>query len=127
MARKTVNGDDVLEVREVVRRAIRRAREESLPTLVEAKTYRFRGHSISDPAKYRSKEELEFWKQRDPISTLGSRILGLGMATDAILKDIDTEVRREVEEAVTFAKESPAPSPSTLFDYVYAEDGGGEP
>ena len=126
MARETVNGDDVLEVREVVRIAIRRAREESLPTLVEAKTYRFRGHSISDPAKYRSKEELEFWKQRDPISTLGSRILHLGMATEAMLKDIDAEVRREVEDAVTFAKESPPPSVDTLYEYVYADEEGGE-
>ncbi len=70
MQQEIVNGDDVLEVREVVRRAAKRAREESLPILVEAKTYRFRGHSMSDPAKYRTKEEVNEWKQRDPIFLL---------------------------------------------------------
>ena len=127
MARETINGDDVLEVREAVRQAMRRAREQSLPTLVEAKTYRFRGHSISDPATYRSKEELDFWKQRDPISTLGKRIVDLGMAGEAILKEIDAEVRRAVKDAVTYAQESPPPGADTLHDFVYADGKEGMP
>ena len=126
MARETINGDDVLEVRESVRRAVKRAREKSLPTLIEAKTYRFRGHSISDPAKYRTTEELESWKKRDPITTLAGRMVGLGMVNEAMRKEIDAEVRREVEDAVEFAKNSPFPDPKTLHDDVYADtvDGG---
>ena len=121
MQQEIVNGDDVLEVREVVRRAAKRAREESLPILVEAKTYRFRGHSMSDPAKYRTKEEVNEWKQRDPIFLLEQRIYDLGIANKAQLKAIDDEAKQEVAEAVTFAEESPQPDPSELYDNVYYE------
>jgi pyruvate dehydrogenase E1 component alpha subunit len=125
MSREIINGDDVLEVRESVRRAVRRAREESLPTLIEAKTYRFRGHSVSDPAKYRTKEELDLWKKRDPITKLGDRIRNLGISDEAGLKEYEADVRREVEEAVEFAKNAPAPAPGTLHDYVYATPASG--
>ena len=121
MQQEIVNGDDVLEVREVVRRAAKRAREESLPILVEAKTYRFRGHSMSDPAKYRTKEEVNEWKQRDPIFLLEKRIYDLGIANEAQLKAIDDEVKQDVADAVTFAEESPQPDPSELYDNVYYE------
>jgi pyruvate dehydrogenase E1 component alpha subunit len=121
MQQEIVNGDDVLEVREVVRRAAKRAREESLPILVEAKTYRFRGHSMSDPAKYRTKEEVNEWKQRDPIFLLEQRIFDLGIANKAQLKVIDDEAKQEVADAVTFAEESPQPDPSELYDNVYYE------
>jgi pyruvate dehydrogenase E1 component alpha subunit len=121
MQQEIVNGDDVLEVREVVRRAAKRAREESLPILVEAKTYRFRGHSMSDPAKYRTKEEVNEWKQRDPIFLLEQRIYDLGIANKAQLKAIDDEAKQEVADAVTFAEESPQPDPSELYDNVYYE------
>jgi pyruvate dehydrogenase E1 component alpha subunit len=121
MQQEIVNGDDVLEVRAVVRRAAKRAREESLPILVEAKTYRFRGHSMSDPAKYRTKEEVNEWKQRDPIFLLEQRIYDLGIANKAQLKAIDDEAKQEVAEAVTFAEESPQPDPSELYDNVYYE------
>ena len=121
MQQEIVNGDDVLEVREVVRRAAKRARAESLPILVEAKTYRFRGHSMSDPAKYRTKEEVNEWKQRDPIFLLEQRIDDLGIANKAQLKAIDDEAKQEVAEAVTFAEESPQPDPSELYDNVYYE------
>ena len=121
MQQEIVNGDDVLEVREVVRRAAKRAREESLPILVEAKTYRFRGHSMSDPAKYRTKEEVNEWKQRDPIFLLEQRVYDLGIANKAQLKAIDDEAKQEVAEAVTFAEESPQPDPSELYDNVYYE------
>jgi pyruvate dehydrogenase E1 component alpha subunit len=122
MAQEIVNGDDVLEVRDAVRRAARRARAESLPILVEAKTYRFRGHSMSDPAKYRTKEEVEEWMKRDPIRILANRIYDLGIATEEQLKAMDDEAKREVAEAVKFADASPVPDPSTLFDDIYTEE-----
>ena len=121
MAQEIVNGDDVLEVRDVVRRAAKRARAESLPILVEAKTYRFRGHSMSDPAKYRTKEEVEEWMKRDPIRILAERIYQLGIATEAQLKAIDDQAKQDVSRAVKFADESPVPDPATLYDDVYTE------
>jgi len=121
MAQEIVNGDDVLEVREVVRRAAKRARAESLPILVEAKTYRFRGHSMSDPAKYRTKEEVAEWMKRDPIRILAQRIYELGAGNEAQLKAIDEEAKQDVTAAVKFADESPLPDPATLFDDVYSE------
>jgi pyruvate dehydrogenase E1 component alpha subunit len=121
MAQEIVNGDDVLEVRDVVRRAAKRARAESLPILVEAKTYRFRGHSMSDPAKYRTKEEVEEWMKRDPIRILAERIYELGIGNEAQLKAIDEEAKQEVAAAVKFADESPLPDPATLYDDIYCE------
>lgn len=121
MAQEIVNGDDVLEVREVIRHAAKRARTESLPILIEAKTYRFRGHSMSDPAKYRTKEEVKEWMQRDPIRLLAERIYALGIANEKQLKAIDTEAKQEVADAVQFADAAPAPDPATLFDDIYAE------
>jgi pyruvate dehydrogenase E1 component alpha subunit len=111
----------VLEVRDAVRRAAKRARSESLPILVEAKTYRFRGHSMSDPAKYRTKEEVEEWMNRDPIRILAQRIYELGVANEAQLKAMDDEAKQEVVAAVKFADESPFPDPATLYDDVYTE------
>src|SRR5206468_8108733 len=81
MEAEIVNGDDVLEMREAVRHAISRARKDSLPFFLEAKTYRFRGHSVADPAKYRTKEEVQKWMERDPIGILAGRIRTLGIAT----------------------------------------------
>lgn len=122
MAQEIVNGDDVLEVREAVRRAAKRARAENLPILIEAKTYRFRGHSMSDPAKYRTKEEVEEWLKRDPIRLLADRIYDLGIANEAQLKAIDDEAKHDVAEAVKFAEASPVPAPETLFDDIYTEE-----
>jgi len=121
MACEIVNGDDVLEVRECVLRAVKRARKESLPILVEAKTYRFRGHSMADPAKYRTKEEVQEWMKRDPIRILARRIFDLGIASEEQLGAIDAEIKEEIAEAVRFADESPEPDPAGLYDYVYSE------
>jgi pyruvate dehydrogenase E1 component alpha subunit len=115
-----VNGDDVLEMREAVRHACARARKDHLPFFLEAKTYRFRGHSMSDPAKYRTKDELQTWMDRDPILTLGKRIQGLGIASEEQLAAIDDEVKAEVKDAVEFAEQSPAPAPETVAEHVYA-------
>ena len=115
-----VNGDDVLEVREAVRQAVSRARKDSLPFFIEAKTYRFRGHSVADPAKYRTKEEVQKRMERDPIRVLGDRILTLGIATAEQLRALDDEVKAEVQDAVEFAEAAPVPAAETVGEYVYA-------
>jgi pyruvate dehydrogenase E1 component alpha subunit len=120
MKAEIVNGDDVLEMREAVRRAVDRARKEKLPFFLEAKTYRFRGHSVADPAKYRTKEEVQKWMERDPIQVLGRRIQTLGIANEAQLKALDDEAKAQVEDAVEFAERSPVPEPDTVEEYVYA-------
>ena len=120
MEAEIVNGDDVLEVRDVVRHAVNRARREHLPFFIEAKTYRFRGHSVADPAKYRTKEEVQKWMERDPIGTLAQRIRTLGIASEEQLKVLDDETKVQVQDAVRFAEESPMPAPETVYEYVYA-------
>jgi pyruvate dehydrogenase E1 component alpha subunit len=119
MARDTVDGHDVFAVRSCIHKAVTRAREQKLPTLIEAKTYRYRGHSMADPGKYRTKEELEEEKKKDPIISLGNKLMELGLGADK--KNIDEQVEYEIEEAVKFAEESPYPDTSTAFDYVYAD------
>jgi pyruvate dehydrogenase E1 component alpha subunit len=120
MEAEIVNGDDVLEMREAVRHAVDRARKEKLPFFLEAKTYRFRGHSVADPAKYRTKEEVQKWMERDPIGLLAQRIQHLGIANEGQLQALDEEAKAQVQDAVEFAEESPAPAPETVAEYVYA-------
>ncbi len=109
---------DVLEVEQRVGEAVRRAREESLPTLIEVRTYRFRGHSMSDPAKYRTQAELEDHKKRDPVHLARTRLGALGL-NEAQLLLLEEGVEHEVAEAVTFADESPEPEPSLLAETTY--------
>ena len=118
MARDTVDGHDVFAVRSAVHAAVVRAREERLPTLLEAKTYRYRGHSMADPAKYRTKEDVQAWKDRDPIQSLKAKLDDLG--AESLRKQIDQEVEAEITDAVRFAEESSFPAPETATDYVYA-------
>ena len=120
MEAEIVNGDDVLEVREAVRRAVERARKERLPIFLEAKTYRFRGHSVADPAKYRTKEEVQKWMERDPIQVLGQRIRTLGIANEEQLRALDEEAKAQVQDAVQFAESAPPPAPETVAEHVYA-------
>jgi pyruvate dehydrogenase E1 component alpha subunit len=120
MEAEIVNGDDVLEMREAVRRACNRARKESLPFFLEAKTYRFRGHSVADPAKYRTKEEVQKWMERDPIGILGQRIQTLGIATEEQLHALDEEAKAEIQDAVEFADQSPFAEPDSVTEHVYA-------
>ena len=117
MARDTVDGHDIFAVRSSIHTAVRRAREHSLPTLIEAKTYRYRGHSMADPAKYRTKDDLAEWKDRDPILILGKKLEDLGLGN--LKNEIDEDVENEVKEAVEFAENSPFPDVSTATDYVY--------
>jgi pyruvate dehydrogenase E1 component alpha subunit len=115
-----VDGMDVLEVYGATMEAVARAREGDGPSLIEAVTYRFRGHSMSDPAEYRSKREERIWQERDPIKNLRRRMLGERHVAEARLGDIEAAVAREIEKAVKFADESPEPSVDELGTGVYA-------
>ena len=117
-----VDGMDVLAVRDVAQKAIARARAGEGPTLIEALTYRFRGHSLADPDEVRSKEEKEFWSARDPIKKLAKDLMELGLVTKDELKAIEEKVQQIVNDAVQFAEDSPEPDPSELRRYVFAED-----
>jgi pyruvate dehydrogenase E1 component alpha subunit len=117
-----VDGMDVLAVRAVAQEAVARARAGEGPTLIEALTYRFRGHSLADPDELRSKEEKEFWLSRDPIKRLGSFLLEQDLATHQDLKAVEQRVKQVVEDAVAFAEQSPEPSPGELRRYLFAED-----
>ncbi len=127
MASERVDGNDVLAVREAARRAIRRAREEHLPTLLEAVSFRLRGHSVVDPARYRSREEVERGQAQDPIPQLRHQLLEAGILDEAHLAEIEAEVDRVVDQAVAFADESPDPRPGELFAYAYATPVPNEP
>jgi pyruvate dehydrogenase E1 component alpha subunit len=116
-----VDGMDVLAVKDAVERAVARARAGDGPFILEVKTYRYRGHSMSDPAKYRSKEEVdEVKKTRDPIDHIKLLLDEAGAKEDE-LKAIDAEIKAIVAEAVQFAQESPEPDPSELYTDVYLE------
>ncbi len=120
---EAVDGMDVLAIRECVGRAVERARRDKVPALIEARTYRFRGHSMRDPAGavYRSKDEVEREKLRDPIALFSERALKDGALTEADLKLIEKAVYDQVDEAVAFAEASPEPSPEDLFTDVYKD------
>ena len=107
MARDRFDGDDVVKVKRRIAEAVERARTTSEPTLVEVVTYRFRGHSMSDPGLYRTKDEVEEWKRRDPLSRSRERLLELGM-TEGKLDELEADVKAEIEDAVKFAEDSEA-------------------
>jgi len=116
-----VDGMDIVAVREAGARATEHARSGQGPYILEMKTYRYRGHSMSDPAKYRTKEEVDEVKQtRDPIDHIKERLAKAGVTEDD-LKGIDAEVKRIVAEAAEFARTSPEPDPSELYTDVYLE------
>lgn len=123
MATQVVDGQDVLAVRAAMDVAVARARTDSLPTLLEIRTYRFVGHSMSDAAHgtYRSKDEVEEYRKRDPLHVLASRMRAGGYLDDASHAALEAEVVAEVEDAIRFADEAPDPDPSALFTDVYAE------
>src|SRR5205823_4373964 len=111
-----VDGQDVEAVHETVSDAVARARAGEGPTLIEAKTYRYRGHSRTDPAKYRAEGELERWKQRDPIDLLAAR-LGLSEERQAELR---AEAQKAVDDAAVEAEQAPIPTFEEIEAYVYA-------
>ena len=120
MASEFVDGMDVLAVREATLRAVERARKDNLPTLLEIRTYRFMGHSMSDPGNYRTRAEIEKYQERDPIRLFASSLLEEKVADQATLDKIDQEVREEVEDSIRFAEESPLPPSEDLYTDVYA-------
>ncbi len=116
-----VDGMTAEAVHESVARAVKRAREGDGPTLLEMKTYRYKGHSVSDPQKYRSKDEVEEYKSQDPITKVTQTILSNNFATEADLKAIDDKIAAIVEGSVKFAEESPWPDDSEVLKDVYID------
>jgi pyruvate dehydrogenase E1 component alpha subunit len=119
MARDRFDGDDVIKVKRRVAQAVERARETSEPTLIEIRTYRFRGHSMSDPGLYRTREEVAEWKKGDPIARAKRRLLEELKTDETIVKGIEAEVKEEIADAVRFADTSPAAD--TYLPYVTKE------
>jgi len=116
-----VDGMDVLAVREATERAVLRAREGEGPSFIEAVTYRYRGHSMSDPDDYRTKREGKIWKERDPIIKLAKHLRESAIISPDELKEFQDKAHAAVEEAITFADESPWPEPEELMKDIYVE------
>lgn len=119
------NGTDVVDIYEAMLRAVKLARSGGGPTLIEIKTYRWEGHTVGDEAflgkeKYRSQEEIEEWKQRCPLITFQKYFVKAGMFTQAELDAVAADVRREMDEAVAFAQESPLPQPGEALEDMFA-------
>jgi pyruvate dehydrogenase E1 component alpha subunit len=114
------DGNDVLAVYDAARSALRRARNAEGPTLIECKTYRHKGHSRVDAAKYRPKEEVEQWLNKDPIRRLKERLLQENVLASVEIQEIEKEISAEIEEAFKFALESPFPTPEEALEDVYA-------
>lgn len=122
MPSEMVDGMDPEIVHDAVAKAVKKAREKGGPTLLEIKTYRYKGHSISDPQKYRTKEEVDEYKAKDPINQLRKTILDSKVATDAQIKEIDTRCDEVVAASVKFAEESPFPDDDEVLKDVYVDE-----
>lgn len=120
IAAEFVDGMDVLAVREATLRAVERARKNYLPSLLEVRTYRFMGHSMSDPGNYRTRAEIERHQERDPIKLFSASLKEEGVLSDSEFQEIEAQVKEQVEKAVRFAEESPLPDPKELYTDVYA-------
>lgn len=117
-----VDGMDVVAVHNAMDEAVERARKGDGPTFLEIRTYRYKGHSMSDPAKYRTKEELEEYKGRDPLITVKTEILTKKYADEKWFEEEETRVKQLVEESVKFAEESPYPEIEELYKDVYVQE-----
>jgi pyruvate dehydrogenase E1 component alpha subunit len=115
-----IDGMDVMAVREAVAEGIRLAREERKPTLLEAFTYRFRGHSAADPEVYREREEVEEWREKDPIESFARRCVEAGILGEREVQEVRDKAEATVLEAVEFAEASPEPALDTLYENLYA-------
>ena len=122
MKSEQVDGMDVLKVRETASRMIGEIRAGSGPQLLEAITYRYRGHSMGDPERYRDQKEIEKWEKNDPIGLFRTYLITENIFNKTELDDLDDAVDKEIDEAVQFAESSPNPSPDELFENVYAEE-----
>ena len=117
-----VDGMDVMAIRESVGEGIRLAREEARPTLLEAFTYRYRGHSAADPEVYRNREEVEEWREKDPIETFAKRCVEADVLGEREVREIRDHAEQKVKEAVEFADASPEPPLDTLYENLYVLD-----
>jgi pyruvate dehydrogenase E1 component alpha subunit len=115
------DGMDLVAVREVCERAVNYTRRTRRPTFVEVVTYRYVGHSVTDPQNYRRRSEIDKWRPMDPIPRLAKRLVEQGLAGEDELERMDAQVRAEVEECVRFAQESPDPEPADLHADVFAD------
>jgi pyruvate dehydrogenase E1 component alpha subunit len=113
------DGMDVMDTYKVTSEALRIAREERRPVLVEALTYRFRGHSMADPEEYRTKEQVDEWRKRDPLVVFGDQLVAAGLLDDAARLQLDHDAIARVDDAVAFADASPHPGPNALYDDIY--------
>ena len=124
-----VDGMSPEAVHEAIERAAAHIRAGKGPYFLEIRTYRYKGHSVSDPAKYRTKEEVQSYQDRDPIKVIENKILSEGIASEEEIKAIKDLIKKEIEDAVEFAENSPLPDPSELYednymqqDYPYLRD-----
>lgn len=122
MYSERIDGNDVFAVRDAMRRAAKIAREQHEPCLIEAVSFRFRGHSVVDPDRYRNPEEVQKGRANDPIAALAAHMKDAQLIDDQGLQKIEEQVEQEVAHAVKFADESPDPSIDGLFDFIYAPD-----
>ena len=122
MPGERVDGMDVIAVRHAVEAALERARRERLPSLLELVTYRYRGHSMADAAKYRTEDEVRRWRERDPIDWYQKRLLDSGVIDEERAKEIEARAVEAAQKAVEFAESSPDPDPADLARYVYSEE-----
>jgi TPP-dependent pyruvate/acetoin dehydrogenase alpha subunit len=111
---------DVIEVYEAAKKTVERIRSQKRPEMIEAKTYRFRGHSVADPEVYRTKDEVEQWKQRDPVVRFRNKLKGEGVLSEEQIKQIADEAEKVVNEAIEFAEKAEFPPASAICEYVYA-------
>ncbi len=116
-----VDGMDVLAVRAASAAAIERVRGGKGPYFLEIVTYRFRGHSMGDPERYRTKDEITKWQDEDPIGRFRKYLIDQRIATESVIAELEERVEKEVAEAVQFAETSPEPAPEALFENIYAE------
>ena len=123
MPSASVDGMKPERVHEAIAMAAERARKGEGPTLLEIRTYRYRGHSMSDPAKYRTKEEVEAYKKQDPIEQVKATLLKKGFATEADLETLENNINEIVADSVEFSENSPWPEASDLYEHIYAEPG----
>jgi pyruvate dehydrogenase E1 component alpha subunit len=123
MTHQRVDGMDVMAVYKASHQAIEKVRGTSIPMLLEIMTYRFRGHSMGDPERYRKPEEVKMWEQKDPISIYRKYLLGNKKAVSAELDEIGKQAELDVKKGVEFAEASPSPELDSLFDNVYAGEG----
>jgi pyruvate dehydrogenase E1 component alpha subunit len=122
MKNEAVNGMDVMAVREIAQQLIEEIRAGSGPQLLEAHTYRYRGHSMGDPERYRKQDEVHRWQEEDPIGIYHKYLVEKGISSDAELNALDDQAIKEIDDAVEFSEASPNPAPEDLYKHVYADE-----